>query len=51
MFLTAIVTNQETGGESLLSGGQTFVAKPVNLDNLIKCIEENTNDVRVDGQD
>jgi CheY-like chemotaxis protein len=41
VFLTAMVTNQETGGESLVSGGQTFVAKPVNLDKLVTCIEEN----------
>ena len=41
VFLTAIVSTKETGGESLESGGRTFVAKPVNLDALIKCIEEN----------
>ncbi len=41
VFLTAIVSPKETGGEYLESGGQTFVAKPVNLDALVKCIEEN----------
>jgi len=42
VFLTAIVSAKETGGEYLESGGQTFVAKPVNLDTLIQCIEEHT---------
>jgi CheY-like chemotaxis protein len=42
VFLTAMVSPKETGGESLESGGRTFVAKPVNLDSLVKCIEENT---------
>ncbi|MCX5644713.1 MAG: response regulator [Phycisphaerae bacterium] len=41
VFLTAIVSTKETGGKPLESGGRTFVAKPVNLDSLIKCIEEN----------
>jgi CheY-like chemotaxis protein len=40
VFLTAIVSAKETGGEYLISGGQTFVAKPVNLDALARCIEE-----------
>jgi DNA-binding response OmpR family regulator len=51
VFLTAMVTNRETGGEYLESGGQTFVAKPVNLDNLIKCIEENMREVSEGGED
>jgi len=42
IFLTAIVSKQETGGEYLKSGGQTFIAKPVNLDLLVQCIEEAT---------
>jgi CheY-like chemotaxis protein len=41
VFLTAIVSPKETGGEYLESGGQTFIAKPVTLDSLVKCIEEN----------
>lgn len=40
VFLTAIVSPKETGGQYLESGGQTFVAKPVTLDVLVKCIEE-----------
>jgi CheY-like chemotaxis protein len=51
VFLTAIVSPKETGGDCLVSGGQTFVAKPVNLDKLIQCIEENTKDGTTDGQD
>ena len=41
VFLTAMVSPKETGGGYLESGGQTYVAKPVNLDSLVKCIEEN----------
>jgi len=51
VFLTAIVSTKETGGEYLVSGGQTFVAKPVNLSSLINCIEENTNSVTASDQD
>jgi CheY-like chemotaxis protein len=43
VFLTAIVSRKETGGEYLESGGQTFIAKPANLDALIECIEANTS--------
>lgn len=50
VFLTAIVSPKETGGRYLDSGGQTFVAKPVNLDALITCIEENTKGVGEGGQ-
>jgi CheY-like chemotaxis protein len=45
VFLTAIVSKEETRGESLDSGGQTFIAKPVDLRSLIQCIEENTRAV------
>ncbi len=51
VFLTAIVSPNETGGRYMDSGGQTFVAKPVNLDALITCIEENTKGVGEGGQD
>ncbi len=50
VFLTAIVSGQETGGRYLESGGQTFVAKPVNLDALIQCIEDNTPSVTAGDQ-
>ncbi len=45
VFLTAIISPKETGGQYLESGGQTFVAKPVDLDALIQCIEDNTVDL------
>jgi CheY-like chemotaxis protein len=45
VFLTAIVSKKETGGEPLDSGGQTFLAKPVDLHVLVQCIEENTRQV------
>ena len=39
VFLTAIVSNKEAHSSNLI-GGFPFLAKPVSLDNLIKCIEE-----------
>jgi CheY-like chemotaxis protein len=42
VFLTAIVTRQETGENGVKIGGQTFIAKPLNLEALTKCIEERT---------
>ncbi len=50
VFLTAILSGKDTGGQYLESGGQTFVAKPVNLETLIQCIEDNTQ-VMAGGQD
>jgi CheY-like chemotaxis protein len=41
VFLTAVVTDRETGGESRTMGGFPFVAKPVNPEALTRCIEEN----------
>jgi two-component system OmpR family response regulator len=38
VFLTAIVSKQEEGG---LIGGFPFLAKPVSLEALQQCIEEN----------
>ena len=40
IFLTAIVSNEETDGREMLSGGETFLAKPVDTQELIKCIEQ-----------
>jgi CheY-like chemotaxis protein len=51
VFLTAIVSNRETAGQPIESGGQTFVAKPVDLRSLIECIEKNTRPVSLDEQD
>lgn len=40
-----------TAREYMESGGQTFIAKPVNLHSLIKCIEENMNGVTASDQE
>lgn len=40
VFLTAIVTRQETGSTGADIGGHTFLAKPVKSADLIRCIEE-----------
>jgi CheY-like chemotaxis protein len=42
IFLTAIVTRAETGEKGLVNAGRKFIAKPLNLEALIACIEENT---------
>ena len=42
IFLTATVSQREAGDGGLNSGGALFLAKPVSLENLIKCINENT---------
>lgn len=42
VFLTATVTHREAGpGGRVTSGGSVFVPKPVSLENLINCINEN----------
>jgi CheY-like chemotaxis protein len=40
VFLTAIVSKKEEGSIGLI-GGFPFLAKPVTLESLIKCIEDN----------
>jgi len=40
IFLTGIVSNEETGGHEMVRGGETFLAKPVNTETLINCIEQ-----------
>jgi len=42
VFLTAILTKEETEPTGSLIGQHTFLAKPVNLRNLITCIENHT---------
>jgi len=39
VFLTAVVSNKETGGHEALIGNMPFLAKPVDLQELIGCIE------------
>ena len=41
IFLTATVSQREAGQGGLNSGGDLFLAKPVSLENLIHCINEN----------
>ena len=42
IFLTATVPKREaTSGGSIVSGGFVFLAKPVGIKELIKCIEDN----------
>jgi FixJ family two-component response regulator len=40
VFLTAIISPTETGGEATQIGGFPFLAKPVDTKTLIDCIEE-----------
>ena len=40
VFLTALVSNDETEGHEMLSGTQTFLAKPVDIDELRKTVDE-----------
>jgi CheY-like chemotaxis protein len=40
VFLTAIVSNKETDGHEKLSGGETFLAKPVDVGELKKSLEQ-----------
>jgi len=40
VFLTAIVSNEETDGHEMLSGAETFLAKPVDIGELKKTVEE-----------
>lgn len=42
IFMTAIVSRQETGGAVFTSGGKKFLAKPVSLPALVACIEDHT---------
>ena len=40
LFLTAIVSNQETDGHEKVSGAETFLAKPVDIGELKKTVEK-----------
>ena len=40
LFLTAIVSNQETDGHEKVSGAETFLAKPVDIGELKKAVEK-----------
>ena len=40
IFLTAIVSNDETDGHAMRSGAETFLAKPVDIAELTRTIDE-----------
>ncbi len=40
VYLTALVTNKETGGHEKEIGDQPFLAKPADLAELTRCIEQ-----------
>ena len=40
IFLTALVSNEETDGHEMDSGAETFLAKPVDIGELRKTLEE-----------
>jgi len=40
IFLTAIVSNEETDGHEMESGGDAFLAKPVDIGELRKTLEQ-----------
>lgn len=40
IFLTALVSNEETDGHEMLSGAETFLAKPVDIEELKKTVDE-----------
>ncbi|OGW75981.1 MAG: histidine kinase [Omnitrophica bacterium RBG_13_46_9] len=41
VFLTAIISKEEEHSDGGIIGGYPFVAKPVDMDDLIGCIEKN----------
>lgn len=40
VFLTALATNEDTGGQAITAGATVYVAKPVLLGELIRCIDQ-----------
>lgn len=44
VFMTALVSRHETGGASMQVGGYPFLAKPVDPDALLACIDERALD-------
>jgi CheY-like chemotaxis protein len=40
VFLTAIVSKEETKGQEAVIGGENFLAKPMDLAELIQCLEK-----------
>src|SRR5712671_3825381 len=40
IFLTALVSNEETDGHEMVSGAEMFLAKPVDISELKKTVED-----------
>jgi len=40
IFLTALVSNEETDGHEIVSGAEMFLAKPVDISELKKTVED-----------
>ena len=40
VFLTALANNEATGGHAVAAGSTVYLAKPVAIEELIKCIEQ-----------
>lgn len=40
VFLTALATNEDTGGQAITAGATVYVAKPVMLGELLRCIDQ-----------
>ena len=40
VFLTALATNEDTSGRAMTAGSTVYIAKPVMLGELIRCMEE-----------
>ena len=40
VFLTALAANEDTGGRAVVAGSTVYLAKPVDTEELIKCIEQ-----------
>jgi Response regulator containing CheY-like receiver, AAA-type ATPase, and DNA-binding domains len=40
VFLTALANNEDTGGHAVVAGSTVYLAKPVDTEELIKCIEK-----------
>ncbi len=40
LFLTALVSNEETDGHEMVSAGETFLAKPVDIGELRRTLED-----------
>ena len=40
VFLTALANNEHTGGHAMVAGSTVYLAKPVDTEELIKCIEQ-----------